>query len=125
MQPLLSISPWDLSAQQAQASRLKASGNTREQLTQAAGGFENFLVRKWLEAARKSSLEPKSGPMAIYDNMVDDQLAFLVSRQGGLGFVQPMVEQMLAQIKARSTDPLVEPAGPAASAEASSAQANR
>jgi len=72
----MAISPWDLSAQQAQASRLKASGSTREQLTQAAGGFENFLVRKWLEAARKSSLEPKSGPMAIYDNMVDDQLAF-------------------------------------------------
>ncbi|MFM8629910.1 MAG: hypothetical protein ACKODQ_00300, partial [Betaproteobacteria bacterium] len=61
--------------------------------------------RKWLEAARKSSLEPKSGPMAIYDNMVDDQLAFLVSRQGGLGFVQPMVEQMLTQIKARTVDP--------------------
>ena len=110
MQPLMAISPWDLSAQQAQASRLKASGTTREQLTQAAGGFENFLVRKCLEAARKSSLEPKSGPMAIYDNMVDDQLAFLVSRQGGLGFVQPMVEQMLPQIKARTVDPTADSA---------------
>ena len=123
MQPLMAISPWDLSAQQAQASRLKASGSTREQLAQAAGGFENFLVRKWLEAARKSSLEPKSGPMAIYDNMVDDQLAFLVSRQGGLGFVQPMVEQMLAQIKARTTDP--DSVGPAASSSQSAAPVSR
>jgi len=119
----MAISPWDLSAQQAQASRLKASGSTREQLTQAAGGFENFLVRKWLEAARKSSLEPKSGPMATYDNMVDDQLAFLVSRQGGLGFVQPMVEQMLAQIKARTTDP--DSAGPALSSSQSAAPVSR
>jgi len=110
MQPLMAISPWDLSAQQAQVSRLKASGSTREQLTQAAGGFENFLVRKWLDAARKSSLESKSGPMAIYDSMVDDQLAFLVSRQGGLGFAQPMVEQMLAQIKARTVNPSADPA---------------
>ncbi|MBU6305572.1 MAG: hypothetical protein KGO79_09195 [Betaproteobacteria bacterium] len=123
MQPLMAISPWDLSAQQAQASRLKASGSTREQLTQAAGGFENFLVRKWLEAARKSSLEPKSGPMATYDNMVDDQLAFLVSRQGGLGFVQPMVEQMLAQIKARTTDP--DSAGPAVSSSQSATPVSR
>jgi Rod binding domain-containing protein len=48
--------------------------------------------------------------MAIYDNMVDDQLAFLVSRQGGLGFVQPMVEQMLTQIKARTVDPTADSA---------------
>lgn len=116
MQPLMAISPWDLSAQQAQAARLKASGSTREQLTQAAGGFENFLVRKWLEVARKSSLEPKSGPMAIYDSMVDDQLAFLVSRQGGLGFVQPLVEQMLAQIKARNVVPSADPAASGAGA---------
>jgi Rod binding domain-containing protein len=61
--------------------------------------------------------------MATYDNMVDDQLAFLVSRQGGLGFVQPMVEQMLAQIKARTTDP--DSVGPAVSSSQSAAPVSR
>ena len=105
MEPLLAISPWDLSAQQAQATRLKREGNTREQLTEAARGFENVLVRKWIEVARKASIDPKQGVMASYESMVDDQLAFLISKQGGVGFVKPMVEQMMAQIGNRVEDP--------------------
>jgi len=105
MQPLMAISPWDLSAQQAQASRLKRIGDTREQLTEAARGFENILIRKWIEVARKASIDPKQGPAASYETMVDDQLAFLVSKQGGVGFVQPMVEQMMAQVRNRIHDP--------------------
>ncbi len=105
MEPLLAISPWDLSAQQAQASRLKRDGSTREQLTEAARGFENVLIRKWIEVARKASLDPKHGAMASYETMVDDQLAFLISKQGGVGFVKPMVEQMMAQIGNRVEDP--------------------
>jgi Rod binding domain-containing protein len=34
--------------------------------------------------------------------MVNDQLAFLVSKQGGIGLAEPMVNQMMAQIKNRS-----------------------
>ncbi len=105
MKPLVAISPWDLSAQQAQASRLKREGSTREQLTEAARGFENVLIRKWIEVARKASLDPKQGPMASYETMVDDQLAFLISKQGGVGFVNPMVDQMMAQIANRNEDP--------------------
>jgi len=105
MSPVLAISPWDLSAQQAQASRLKRTGDTREQLTEAARGFENILIRKWIEVARKASIDPKQGPAASYETMVDDQLAFLVSKQGGVGFVQPMVEQMMAQVRNRIHDP--------------------
>jgi len=105
MEPLLAISPWDLSAQQAQATRLKREGNTREQLTEAARGFENVLLRKWIEVARKASIDPKQGVMASYESMVDDQLAFLISKQGGVGFVKPMVEQMMAQIGNRVEDP--------------------
>jgi Rod binding domain-containing protein len=105
MSPVLAISPWDLSAQQAQASRLKRIGDTREQLTEAARGFENILIRKWIEVARKASIDPKQGPAASYETMVDDQLAFLVSKQGGVGFVQPMVEQMMAQVRNRIHDP--------------------
>ena len=105
MEPLLAISPWDLSAQQAQATRLKREGNTREQLTEAARGFENVLIRKWIEVARKASIEPKQGAMASYETMADDQLAFLISKQGGVGFVKPMVDQMMAQIGNRVEDP--------------------
>lgn len=105
MSPVLAISPWDLSAQQAQASRLKRTGDTREQLTEAARGFENILIRKWIEVARKASIDPKQGPAASYETMVDDQLAFLVSKQGGVGFVQPMVEQMMVQVRNRIHDP--------------------
>jgi len=113
LEPLIAISPWDLSAQQAQASRLKRDGSTREQLTEAARGFENVLIRKWIEVARKASLDPKQGPMASYETMVDDQLAFLISKQGGVGFVNPMVDQMMAQIANRNEDPAKPPSNPA------------
>lgn len=105
MDALLAISPWDLSAQQARASRLKAEGTTREQLTESARGFEDMLIRKWIEAARKTSLDPQKGSMAAYQTMVDDQLAFLVSRQGGFGIANPLVEQMMAQIQSRESAP--------------------
>lgn len=105
MESLLAISPWDLSAQKAQANRLRSSGDTRAQLTEAARGFEDMLIRKWLETARKSSLEPKQGAMATYQAMGDDQLASMVSRQGGFGVANAMVDQMMAQIKDRVTDP--------------------
>jgi Rod binding domain-containing protein len=105
MSPVLAISPWDLSAQQAQASRLKRTGDSREQLTEAARGFESVLIRKWIEVARKASINPKQGAAASYETMVDDQLAFLVSKQGGVGFVNPMVNQMMAQIANRVEDP--------------------
>lgn len=105
MESVLAISPWDLSAQKAQANRLRSSGDTRAQLTEAARGFEDMLIRKWIETARKSSLEPKQGAMASYQSMSDDQLAFMVSRQGGFGVANAMVDQMMAQIKDRVTDP--------------------
>jgi Rod binding domain-containing protein len=108
VESLLSISPWDLSAQQAQATRLKANGTTREQLSEAARGFEDVMIRKWIEAARKANIDPAKGVMASYQTMADDQLAFLVSRQGGFGLAKPMVDQMMAQIAAREPAPGVD-----------------
>lgn len=105
MEPILAISPWDLSAQQAQASRLRKNGDTRAQLEEAARGFENIMVRKWIEVARKASIEPRQGPMASYDTLVDDQFAFLIGKQGGIGFAKPMVEQMMAQVNNRVQSP--------------------
>jgi Rod binding domain-containing protein len=89
----------------AQASRLKASGDERAQAENAARGFENILIRKWIEVARKSSLIDKDSMMGSYQTLGDDQLAAVVTQAGGLGFVKPMADQMLKQIQNRVTDP--------------------
>jgi len=47
-------------------------------------------------------LDSNDGAMAGYDKMVNDQLAFLVSKQGGIGLAESMVNQMMAQIKNKS-----------------------
>jgi Rod binding domain-containing protein len=105
MKPVVAFNPWDLSAQMAQASRLKASGDERAQAENAARGFENILIRKWIEVARKSSLIDKDIMIGSYQTLGDDQLAAVVSQAGGLGFVKPMADQMLKQIQNRVTDP--------------------
>ncbi len=105
MKPAVAFNPWDLSAQMAQASRLKASGDERAQAENAARGFENILIRKWIEVARKSSLIDKDSMMGSYQTLGDDQLAAVVTQAGGLGFVKPMADQMLKQIQNRVTDP--------------------
>ena len=105
MKPVVAFNPWDLSAQMAQASRLRASGDERAQAENAARGFENILIRKWIEVARKSSLIDKDSMMGSYQTLGDDQLAAVVTQAGGLGFVKPMADQMLKQIQNRVTDP--------------------
>ena len=108
MRPVQTISPWDIAAQQAQAERLKAKGDTRAQLEHAAHGFEAVLVRQWVELARKPLFDTNAGAMAGYDKMVNDQLAFLVSQQGGIGFAEPMMSQMMRQIESRDQMSLLE-----------------
>jgi Rod binding domain-containing protein len=109
MRPVQTISPWDIAAQQAQAERLKVKGDTRAQLEHAARGFEAVLVRQWVELARKPLFDTNAGgAMAGYDKMVNDQLAFLVSQQGGIGFAEPMVKQMMRQIENRDQMALLE-----------------
>lgn len=105
MKPVVAFNPWDLSAQMAQASRLKASGDERAQAENAARGFENILIRKWIEVARKSSLIDKDSMMGSYQTLGDDQLAAVVTQAGGLGFVKPIADQMLKQIQNRVADP--------------------
>lgn len=101
MQALSQLSPWDIAGQQALASRMAKQGDEKAQLRQAVEGFEAVLIRKWLEVARSASLDPKEGMMASYESLRDDQLAAMISRQGGVGFVEPMLAQMLRQIENR------------------------
>jgi Rod binding domain-containing protein len=99
--PIAALDPWNLSAQQARMERLKAAGDQKGQLEEAARGFENILVRKWIEVARKASILPKDSMMSSYQNLSDDQLAAHISNQGGFGFADAMVKQMMSQIKGR------------------------
>jgi Rod binding domain-containing protein len=99
--PVAALDPWNLSAQQARMERLKAAGDQKGQLEEAARGFENILVRKWIEVARKASILPKDSMMSSYQNLSDDQLAAHISNQGGFGFADAMVKQMMSQIKGR------------------------
>ena len=101
MNGIAQLSPWDLSGQKAMAERLSKSGDPKEQLRAAAQGFESILIRKWIEVARSSSLEPKEGMMGSYQTLADDQLAAMISRQGGVGLVEPMLKQMMRQIENR------------------------
>ena len=99
--PISQLDPWNLSAQQARMERLKAAGDQKAQLEEAARGFENILVRKWIEVARRASILPKDSMMSSYQNLADDQLAAHMTNQGGFGFADAMVKQMMAQIKGR------------------------
>jgi Rod binding domain-containing protein len=105
MNSINAISPWDIAAQQAAATRLNAAGDQRAQFTEAARGFETLMIRKWIEIARQASFDPKEGTMASYQALGDDQLATMISRQGGVGFVAPMVEQMMRQVQNRVEPP--------------------
>jgi Rod binding domain-containing protein len=105
MNSINAVSPWDLAAQQAAASRLNAAGDQRAQFTEAARGFETLMIRKWIEISRQASFDPKEGTMASYQALGDDQLATMISRQGGVGFVAPMVEQMMRQVQGRVAAP--------------------
>lgn len=95
------IQPWNLSADLASARRLANTGDERAQLEKAAKGFELILTKTWLQSVRNASLDPKTGMMASYQAMSDDQLAAFFVNKGGFGLAAPMVEQMLKQIELR------------------------
>ncbi len=96
----LNLNVWDLSGQMAAGERLRKSGDERAQLEHAAKGFEQVMIRKWLQVARESSWDPKEGEQKSYQNMADDQLASAISNMGGFGLADAMVKQMMGQIEA-------------------------
>ena len=97
---LSGLSVWDLSGQHAAAERVRQQGSEREQLEQAAKGFEQVMIRKWIELAREASWDPKSEDQRSYQAMGDDQLAAAVSNMGGFGMADALVKQMMSQINA-------------------------
>lgn len=97
---LSNLSVWDLSGQAAAAERVRQQGTEKEQLEQAAKGFEQVMIRKWIEIAREASWDPKSSDQQSYQTMGDDQLAAAISNMGGFGVADGLVKQMMGQIQA-------------------------
>ena len=72
-------------------------------LKQAAQGFERTLIRQMLSSARNTNLngmDEQSSTSKSYLELMDDHVADLLSKGGGIGFGNQMAEQLIAQSKA-------------------------
>ena len=73
---------------------------SEKKIREAAQGFERTLLRQMLSVARKSNIsgtETKSSMSMAYLQMMDDQLADLLSKTKKIGFGEKMAEQLLEQ----------------------------
>ena len=105
-----SSSPWELGASANQLATPTTTSNYRQKVEEAARGFETTLVRQMLREMRNSSFDPdkQESINTGYTDMVDDQVAAMITKGNGLGFAKKMTEQLLrqadvaAQIKAKN-----------------------
>lgn len=89
---------WDLGTNVALNSAKTDAMNQREKVAEAARGFETTLVRQMLREIHNSPFNPeKQTKRDGYLEMVDDQMAALITRGDGLGFAKKMTEQLLNQ----------------------------
>ena len=91
-------SPWELGAATKLSTPVNAS-NYRQKVEEAARGFETTLVRQMLREMRNSSFNPDKNKSINtgYTDMVDDQVAAMITKGNGLGFAKKMTEQLLQQ----------------------------
>ena len=79
-----------------------ASSN-EDKLKKAAQGFERTLIRQMLSTVRSSNLrgsDEASSTSKSYLELMDDQLADLLSKGKGIGFATKMAEQLIQQSNA-------------------------
>ncbi len=89
---------WDLGTNVALNSAKTDAMNQREKVAEAARGFETTLVRQMLREIHNSPFNPeKAAKRNGYLEMVDDQMAAMITRGDGLGFAKKMTEQLLSQ----------------------------
>jgi Rod binding domain-containing protein len=94
---VINSSPWSLgSVGSANSASFKNQAQSK-QVEEAARGFETILVRQMLREVRQSSFSEKRDVTNGYLQMVDDQMASILTQGKGLGFAQKMTEQMLRQ----------------------------
>ena len=91
-------SPWEIGAATKLATPT-TSANYRQKIEEAARGFETTLVRQMLREMRTSSFDPDKNKSinSGYTDMVDDQVAAMITKGNGLGFAKKMTEQLLQQ----------------------------
>ena len=73
---------------------------SEKKIREAAQGFERTLLRQMLSVVRGSNIsgiETKSSMSMAYLQMMDDQLADLLSKTNKIGFGEKMAEQLLEQ----------------------------
>jgi Rod binding domain-containing protein len=72
---------------------------SERKIREAAQGFERTLLRQMLSIARNTNInaESKSSMSMAYLQMMDDQLADLLSKTKKIGFGEKMAEQLLEQ----------------------------
>jgi Rod binding domain-containing protein len=95
-----SSSPWELgAATNTQSGGPVTAANYRQKVEEAARGFETTLVRQMLREMRNSSFDPdkQKSINTGYTDMVDDQVAAMITKGKGLGFASKMTEQLLRQ----------------------------
>ena len=71
---------------------------SEKKIREAAQGFERTLLRQMLSVVRNSNIsgiETKSSMSMAYLQMMDDQLADLLSKTNKIGFGEKMAEQLL------------------------------
>lgn len=94
-----SSSPWELGATANRLATPTTAANYRQKVEEAARGFETTLVRQILREMRNSSFNPdkQKSINTGYTDMVDDQVAAMITKGNGLGFAKKMTEQLLQQ----------------------------
>jgi Rod binding domain-containing protein len=94
-----SSSPWELGATANRLATPTTASNYRQKVEEAARGFETTLVRQMLREMRNSSFDPdkQKSINTGYTDMVDDQVAAMITKGKGLGFASKMTEQLLRQ----------------------------
>jgi flagellar protein FlgJ len=89
---------------QGEAKKIPQTSTTQEEkLKEAAQGFERTLLRQMLTIARSTNLrgsDEQSNASKSYLEIMDDHLADVLSKGGGLGFGRKMAEQLIAQANA-------------------------
>ncbi len=95
---MITTSPWDFTPV---ASQMGPQGrDDKATLKKAAVGFEAVLMRQWLQEVRKSSLTSEDSTSSGYLEMADDQMAAMLSKNGGMGLAKQLSTQLLKQVEA-------------------------
>lgn len=94
----VTTSPWEFKPVTSQNG--PKGRDDKAMMEKAAVGFEAVLMRQWLQEVRKSSLAQENTVSSGYLEMADDQMAAMLSRNGGLGLARQLSTQLLKQVEA-------------------------